>query len=147
MTVNSADQRERSNARRSWVQTTLMFPHISSETEPKVDRRGNEGDEVYNDDEDGDFSCSQGKRRGRKRKGKGTSRNRASKKAKEKSPRKTTPKKKGMNNLIESGDASSLPIPNLKAEEKLTAEVSDAVFEHYLKSIVYVSGSFSMLFV
>ncbi|KAK8552276.1 hypothetical protein V6N12_040881 [Hibiscus sabdariffa] len=124
MTVNSADQRERSNAPRRWVQTTLMFPHISSETEPKVDRRGNEGDEVYNDDEDGDFSCSQGKRRGRKRKGKGTHQNRASKKAKEKSPGKTTPKKKGMNNLIESGDASPSPIPNLKAMEKLTAEKS-----------------------
>lgn len=48
--------------------------------------------------------------------------------AKGKSPLKTTPKKNGMSNLMESEDGSPPPIPNLRLEAKLTAEVSDFFF-------------------
>ena len=54
--------------------------------------------------------------------------------AKEKSPNKTTPKKNGMNNLMENEDASPPPIPNLRLEAQLTAEVSNRAFaalHHY----------------
>ncbi|KAK8594060.1 hypothetical protein V6N13_125870 [Hibiscus sabdariffa] len=133
--ASGTDPRERSGVRRRLIQSTL-FPHRSSEIEPKIDGKANAGSEIepkiddkanacedeHNDGEDEDFCGSQGKKKGRKRKGKGTPQNRASKKAKEKSPMKTTPKKNGMNNLMASDDASPPPIPNLRLEAKLIAE-------------------------
>ncbi|GMJ02437.1 hypothetical protein like AT1G77620 [Hibiscus trionum] len=133
--TSGTDQRERIGVRRRLIQSTL-FPHRSPEIEPKIDDKANEGSEIepkidekanacedeHNDGEDEEFCGSQGKKKGRKRKGKGTPQNRASKKAKEKSPLKTTPKKNGMNNLMESEDATPPPIPNLRLEAKLIAE-------------------------
>ncbi|XVF64588.1 hypothetical protein PTKIN_Ptkin09bG0180600 [Pterospermum kingtungense] len=101
MMVNGTDQPERRSARRRLVQSTL-FPHKSPEIEPKVDQKANEC-EV--DNKDGE--C---------------------KEAKEKLPIKTTPKKKGMNNLLESEDTSPPPIPNLRLEAKLTAEENSQMF-------------------
>ncbi|XP_022748659.1 uncharacterized protein LOC111298179 isoform X2 [Durio zibethinus] len=125
--VNGADQRERRIVRRRLVQSTL-FPHKSPEIEPKVDQKAKTGEDDNNDGEDEEFCGSQGEKKGRKRKGKVIPQNRASKKAKEKSPMKTTPKKNGMNNLIESEDASPPPIPNLRLEAKLTADENSRMF-------------------
>ncbi|XWS25152.1 hypothetical protein CRYUN_Cryun27aG0046100 [Craigia yunnanensis] len=126
--VNGTDQLERRSVLRRLVQSTL-FPHKSPEMEPKVDQKANEGEDENNDGEDEEFCGSQGKKKGRKRKGKITPQNRASKKAKEKSPMKTTPKKNGKNNLMKSEDASPPPIPNLRLEAKMTAEENSRMFE------------------
>ncbi|OMO55531.1 hypothetical protein COLO4_35930 [Corchorus olitorius] len=75
---------------RRLIQSTLIL-HKSSKIEPKVDQKDKEGEDDNNDGEDEEFCNSQGKKRGRKWKSK----------AKEKSPKKTTPKKNGMNNLVE----------------------------------------------
>ncbi|XP_039010889.1 uncharacterized protein LOC120139838 [Hibiscus syriacus] len=141
--ANGTDQRERSRVRRRLVQSTL-FPHKSpeiepkieemanagSEIEPKIDEKANEGEDDNNDLEDEELYGSQSKKRGRKRKGKGkvTPQNRASKKANDKSPMKTTPKKNGTNNVMRSDDASPPPIPNLRLEAKLTAEENSRMF-------------------
>ncbi|OMO55522.1 hypothetical protein COLO4_35941 [Corchorus olitorius] len=125
--VNGTDQTERRSVRRRLVQSTL-FPHKSPEIEPKVEQKDKEGEDDNNDGEDEEFCGSQGKKRGRKRKAKVTPPNRASKKAKEKSPKKTTPKKNGMNNLVEIEDSSPPPIPNLRLEAKLTAEENSRIF-------------------
>ncbi|XVF36894.1 hypothetical protein REPUB_Repub19eG0098200 [Reevesia pubescens] len=125
--VNGTDQRERRSVRRRLVQSTL-FPQKSPEIEPKVDHKANEVEDDNNDGEDEEFCGSQGRNKGRKRKGKVTPQNRASKKAKGKSPMKTTPKKNGMNNLMEGEDASPTPIPNLRLEAKLTAEENSRIF-------------------
>ncbi|XP_022773235.1 uncharacterized protein LOC111315628 isoform X3 [Durio zibethinus] len=127
MMVNGTDQRERRSVRRRLVQSTL-FPRKSPEIEPKVDQKAHEGEDDNNDGEDEEFCGSQGKKKGRKRKGKVTSQNRASKKSTEKSPMETTLKKNGMNNLMESEDASPPPIPNLRLEAKLTAEENSRMF-------------------
>ncbi|XP_022768200.1 uncharacterized protein LOC111312307 isoform X2 [Durio zibethinus] len=125
--VNDTDQRERRSVRRRLVQSTL-FPNKSPEIGPGIGQKANEGDDDNNDGEDEELCCSQGKKKGRKRKGKVTPQNQASKKPKEKLPMKTTPKKNGMNNLMESEDASSPPIPNLRLEAKLTAEENSRMF-------------------
>ncbi|XVE60338.1 hypothetical protein DITRI_Ditri05aG0121100 [Diplodiscus trichospermus] len=125
--VDGTDQRERRSVRRRLVQSTL-FPLKSPDTEPKVDQKANEGEDDNNDGEDEEFCVSQGKKKGRKRKVTPQSQTRASKKPKEKSPMRTTPKKNGMNDLMESEDASPLPIPNLRLEAKLTAEENSRMF-------------------
>ncbi|XP_039015573.1 ATPase family AAA domain-containing protein 5-like [Hibiscus syriacus] len=139
--ANGTDQRERSRVRQRLVQSTL-FPNKSPEIEPKIEEKGNAGSEIEmkidekanggknenNDCEDEELYGSQGKKRGRKRKGKVTPQNRGSKKAEDKSPMKTTPKKNGMNNVMGSDDASPPPIPNLRLEAKLTAEENTRMF-------------------
>ncbi|TYG63754.1 hypothetical protein ES288_D06G055300v1 [Gossypium darwinii] len=129
--VNGTDRPEGRSVRRRLVQSTL-FPQKSPEIEPKVDQKAKEGEDDDKDGEDEDFCGSQGKK-GRRRKGKVTPQNRASKKAKSKSPvkttpKKTTPKKNGMNNLMESEDILTPQIPNLRLEAKLTAEENSQMF-------------------
>ncbi|KAK6257507.1 hypothetical protein QUC31_000966 [Theobroma cacao] len=125
--VSGTNQRERRSVRRRLVQSTL-FPHKSPEIELKVDQKANEGEDDHNDGEDEEFCGSQGKRKIRKRKQNVTPQKRASRKAKGKSPLKTTPKKNGMSNLMESEDASPPPIPNLRLEAKFTAEENLRMF-------------------
>ncbi|XP_021284558.1 uncharacterized protein LOC110416794 isoform X2 [Herrania umbratica] len=125
--VSGTNQRERRSVRRRLVQSTL-FLHKSPEIELKVDLKANEGKDDNNDGEDEEFCSSQGKRKIRKRKQNVTPQKRASRKAKGKSPLKTTPKKNGMSNLMESEDASPPPIPNLRLEAKLTAEENFRMF-------------------
>ncbi|KAE8653870.1 Adenine nucleotide alpha hydrolases-like superfamily protein [Hibiscus syriacus] len=125
--ANGTDQRERSGVRRRLVQSTL-FPHKYPEIEPKIDEKANECEDENNDVEDEELCGSQDKKKGRKRKGKVTPQNRASKKGKEKSPMKTTPKKNAMNALMESDDASPPPIPNLRLEAKFIAEENSRMF-------------------
>ncbi|KAG4194273.1 hypothetical protein ERO13_A06G043800v2 [Gossypium hirsutum] len=129
--VNGTVRPEGRSVRRRLIQSTL-FPQKSPEIEPKVDQKAKEGEDDDKDGEDEDFCGSQGKK-GRRRKGKVTPQNRASKKAKSKSPvkttpKKTTPKKNGMNNLMESEDILTPQIPNLRLEAKLTAEENSQMF-------------------
>ncbi|KAF5746841.1 hypothetical protein HS088_TW06G01016 [Tripterygium wilfordii] len=125
-------QPERRSVRRRLVQSTLL-PHKPQENEVIDDHKGHK--DCNADDqgaEDNDFIGSQGKKQ-KKRKGKATSPTKASKKPKEKDPA-GTPKKNVKSNgkvlatPIEIADGSPQPMPNLRLEEKMTAEENSRMF-------------------